>query len=64
MYHRFDTHIPYQKITTDTTKFKYYTKNKNNKPMIQKAYLDPYLDMFNGEILSTTKCESYFRCPR
>jgi len=48
---RFDTHIPYQKITTDTTEFKYYTKDKNNKPMIQKAYLNPYLDMFNGEIL-------------
>lgn len=49
---RFDTHIPYQKITTDTTEFKYYTKNKNSKPVIKKAYLDPYLDMFNGEILS------------
>src|SRR5699024_10717272 len=49
---RFNTHIPYQKITTDTTEFKYYTKDKNNKPVIKKAYLDPYLDMFNGEILS------------
>lgn len=49
---RFNTHIPYQKITTDTTEFKYYTKDKNNKPVIKKAYLDSYLDMFNGEILS------------
>jgi len=49
---RFDTHIPYQKITTDTTEFKYYTKDKNDKPMTQKAYLDSYLDMFNGKILS------------
>lgn len=32
--HRFNTHIPYQKITTDTTEFKYYTKDKNNEPVI------------------------------
>jgi len=49
---RFNTHIPYQKITTDTTEFKYYTKDINGKTVIQKAYLDPFLDMFNGEILS------------
>src|SRR5699024_4642753 len=66
---RFNTHIPYQKITTDTTEFKYYTKDKNKKPVIKKAYLDPYLDMFNGEILSisiirTTKCKSDFRRTR
>src|SRR5690625_252463 len=49
---RFSTHIPYQKITTDTTEFKYYTKDQNGKTVIKKAYLDPFLDMFNGEILS------------
>src|SRR5699024_12253406 len=49
---RFDTHIPYQKITTDTTEFKYYTKDSSGKTVIEKAYLDPFLDMFNGEILS------------
>lgn len=49
---RFDTHVPYQKITTDTTEFKYYTKDLNGKIVIKKAYLDPFLDMFNGEILS------------
>ncbi|BAM46739.1 putative transposase [Amphibacillus xylanus NBRC 15112] len=49
---RFNTHIPYQKITTDTTEFKYYTKDQSGKTVIKKAYLDPFLDMFNGEILS------------
>lgn len=49
---RFNTHIPYQKITTDTTEFKYYTKDSNGRAVIRKAYLDPFLDMFNGEILS------------
>lgn len=49
---RFKTHLPYQKITTDTTEFKYYTKDRNGKVVIQKAYLDPFLDMFNGEILA------------
>src|SRR5699024_9511784 len=49
---RFNTHIPYQKITTDTTEFKYYTKDQNGKTVIKKAYFDPFLDMFNSEILS------------
>lgn len=49
---RFHTSIPYQKITTDTTEFKYYTTDSNGKMIIKKAYLDPFLDMFNGEILS------------
>lgn len=30
---------------------KYYTRDKDNKVVIKKAYLDPYFDMFNGEIL-------------
>lgn len=47
-----NTHIPYQKITTNTTEFKYYTKDQNDKTDIKKAYLDPFLDLFNGEILS------------
>lgn len=49
---RFHTSIPYQKITTDTTELKYYTTDSNGKMIIKKAYLDPFLDMFNGEILS------------
>src|SRR5699024_10532916 len=49
---RFNTYIPYQKITTDTTEFKYFEKDQNGKVVIKKAYFDPFLDMFNGEILS------------
>ena len=49
---RFYTSIPHQKLTTDTTEFKYYETNANGKLIIKKAYLDPFLDMFNSEILS------------
>ncbi len=49
---RFTTPVPHQKITTDTTEFKIYSTNDNGKLTIKKAYLDPFLDMFNGEILS------------
>lgn len=49
---RFYTNIPYQKLTTDTSEFKYCTTDTNGKLIIKKAYLDPFLDMFNGEILS------------
>ncbi|GMA71507.1 integrase [Tetragenococcus osmophilus] len=48
----FYTSIPHQKLTTDTSEFKYYVQNKQGKPTIKKLYLDPFLDMFNGEILS------------
>lgn len=44
--------MPHQKITTDTTEFKYYEKDATGKITIKKAYIDPFLDMFNGEILS------------
>lgn len=37
---------------TDTTELKYYTRGKDKKVVIHKAFLGPYLDMFNGEILS------------
>ena len=34
LHRRFETSIPHQKITTDTTEFKYYEKdNKGNGPM-------------------------------
>lgn len=44
---RFDTSIPHQKLTTDTTEFKYYEHG-----IVRKAYLNPYLDLFNREVLS------------
>ncbi|MGG4040099.1 IS3 family transposase, partial [Heyndrickxia ginsengihumi] len=41
--HRFHTSIPHQKLTTDTSEFKYYTTASNGKIIIKKAYLDPFL---------------------
>ena len=49
---RFNTRIPHQKITTDTTEFKYYEIDEKGRMIIKKLYLDPFLDMFNGEIIS------------
>ncbi|MGE7091095.1 transposase [Lysinibacillus sp. NPDC048646] len=39
-------------MTTDTSEFKYFVTGKDGKVTIKKAYLDAYLDMFNGEIIS------------
>ena len=49
---RFNTHIPRQKITTDTTEFKYYEVDSKGHMTMHKLYLDPFMDMCNGEILS------------
>lgn len=49
---RFHTSIPHQKLTTDTSEFKYYSNDSKGKLIIKKAYLDPFLDMFNSEILT------------
>jgi len=49
---RFNTNIPHQKITTDTSEFKYYEVNEKGKLEIRKLYLDPFLDMYNSEIIS------------
>lgn len=49
---RFNTSVPHQKITTDTTELKYYDIDNKGRMIIKKLYLDPFLDMFNGEILS------------
>ena len=49
---RFNTHIPYQKITTDTTEFKYYEVDEKGNMTMRKLYLDPFMDMCSGEILS------------
>lgn len=48
---RFNTSIPHQKITTDTAEFKYYERDGSGNFQIKKLYLDPFFDMFNGEIL-------------
>ena len=52
IHRRFKTHIPHQKITTDTTEFKYYEVDKKGHMTIHKLYLDPFMDMYNGEIIS------------
>ena len=49
---RFNTCIPHQKITTDTSEFKYYEIDNKGRFTIHKLYLDPFLDMFNQEIIS------------
>ena len=48
----FKVEKPYSKITTDTTEFKYLQKDKSGNYQINKLYLNPYLDMYNSEILS------------
>jgi len=52
IHRRFNTSVPHQKITTDTTEFKYYEVDEKGRMIIKKLYLDPFMDMFNGEILS------------
>lgn len=52
IHRKFVTTIPHQKITTDTSEFKYYETDKNGKVTIKKLYLDPFMDMYNLEIIS------------
>lgn len=52
IHRRFKTSIPHQKITTDTTEFKYYESDSMGIPRIKKLYLNPFLDMYNSEIIS------------
>ncbi|MEZ7735962.1 IS3 family transposase, partial [Gemella sp. 27098_8_149] len=55
---RFNTNIPHQKITTDTTEFKYYEVSERGKLVVKKLYLDPFMDMYNGEIISYSISEN------
>lgn len=48
----FRTSIPYQKITTDTTEFNYYVTDYQGRLLTHKLYLDPFMDMYNSEIIS------------
>ncbi|MBC1472987.1 IS3 family transposase [Listeria seeligeri] len=52
IHRRFHTSVPHQKITTDTTEFKYYETDDAGILRQKKLYLDPFLDMYNSEILS------------
>ena len=49
---RFNTSVEHQKITTDTTEFKYYEINNKGSMIMKKLYLDPFMDLFNREIIS------------
>ena len=49
---RFNTFISHQKITTDTSEFKYYETDDKGHVTIKKLYLDPFMDLWNLEILS------------
>jgi transposase InsO family protein len=52
IHRRFETHIPHQKITTDTSEFKYYEIDGKGRMIIKKLYLDPFMDLCNREIIS------------
>lgn len=52
IHRRFETNIPHQKITTDTSEFKYYELDDKGQMIIKKLYLDPFMDMYNSEIIS------------
>ncbi|WP_242850839.1 IS3 family transposase [Clostridium algidicarnis] len=52
IHRRFDTHIQHQKITTDTSEFKYYDIDDKGRMIIKKLYLDPFMDMYNREIIN------------
>ena len=52
IYRRFETRIPYQKITTDTSEFKYYEIDEKGRMIIKKLYLDPFMDLCNRVIIS------------
>lgn len=49
---RFESTIPHQKIVTDTTEFKYYEVDDKGRMVIKKMYLDPFMDLYNREIIS------------
>ncbi|MCD2225920.1 IS3 family transposase [Listeria cossartiae] len=52
IYRRFTTSVLHQKITTDTTEFKYFERDEAGILRQKKLYLDPFMDMYNREILS------------
>lgn len=52
IHRRFNTSVPHQKITTDTTEFKYFEADKAGMLRQKKLYLDPFMDLYNREIIS------------
>lgn len=52
IHRRFYTSVVHQKITTDTTEFKYFEVDSSGALQVKKVYLDPFMDMYNSEIIS------------
>lgn len=52
IHRRFNSNIPHQKITTDTSELKYYEIDDKGRMIIKKLYLDPFMDLYNREIIS------------
>nr|WP_240626718.1 IS3 family transposase [Vagococcus vulneris] len=52
IHQRFYTSVCHQKITTDTTEFKYFEADTNGVIRQKMLYLDPFMDLYNSEILS------------
>ncbi|EKB56340.1 hypothetical protein HMPREF9706_00323 [Facklamia hominis CCUG 36813] len=49
---RFMSSIPHQKIVTDTSEFCYYEQDESGLLRQKKLYLDPFIDLFNLEVVS------------
>ena len=49
---RFETNIPHQKIVTDTSQFIYFEIDDKGRKQVKRLYLDPFMDLFNREIIS------------
>ena len=49
---RFHTSVVHQKLTTDTSEFKYYEQDEKGRRSIKKLYFDPFMDLWNREIIS------------
>ena len=49
---KFTVDEPYTQIRTYTAEFKYLKEDKSGNYQVKKHYLNPYLDMFNSEIIS------------
>lgn len=49
---KFHCSQPHQKITTDTTEFKYYELDASGALKVRKLYLDSFMDLYNLEIIS------------
>lgn len=52
LHRHFKTNIPHQKITTDTSEFCYYEPDGKGHYIRKKLYLDPFLDLYNSEVIS------------